>query len=449
MHSRMKIPGLILTMMVLLTACAPKGPPLVKTLPLEYVPSPVQMPALPPVQVDCPQATVGQGGSTTLTWMVPDSLVGLDEVVGAFEMANPGIHVELLPVNESQYDTLSSNALQAGCTAPDVLLVRVEDSAYYAAYGWLASLWNQYTFDEKEDWIQALRKDGRYAREQYTAPFDTATSLLFYNRDLFQKVGVTPPAEDERWTWEKVAETARKLTNSDVWGLAWENNTARDLVVLPESLGGQGIGLDGVTVKGVVDTKPWLEAFTFYSRLFNDWKVSPKEEPFSAKSAFQDGKLAMMVGDAKNINLFKDAPFSWGVSRHPYFRKGVVVIPTGNWQIGVNSKTQKYDAAMTLVHSLTYKVGGEVLWRSGSVLLPAEKTVLALFTSEPSLNVAPNSFWKTAAQEALVFTLPVPVTPFYPEYDLQIQKAFQDLRTGTDPQRVLSDLTNALSDMSK
>jgi len=46
--------------------------------------------------------------------------------------------------------------------------------------------------------IQALRKSGRYVREQYSAPFDTSVSLLFYNNDLLTAAGVTPPVAGER-----------------------------------------------------------------------------------------------------------------------------------------------------------------------------------------------------------------------------------------------------------
>jgi hypothetical protein len=34
------------------------------------------------------------------------------------------------------------------------------------------------------------------------------------------------------------------------------------------------------------------------------------------------------------------------VSRHPYFKDGKIVTPTGSWHIGVNAKTEKKEAAL-------------------------------------------------------------------------------------------------------
>ena len=457
MRTRILILGLVILLVMGLAGCKPKGPPTVAYLPLEYIPEPVSMPELPASTVACPPpAAPNSGKSFNLTWMVPDSIPNLDAVISTFESQNPQIQVTLLPISVENYFTASTGVLAAGCTTPDVLNLKVENSAYYSAYGWLTSLWNQFTFDEKEDWIQALRKSGRYAREQYSAPFDTSVSLLFYNGDLLSGAGVTPPEAGERWTWEKVADAAEKLTrdenqdgNPEVWGFAWAGSTAHDFVSLPQSLGGEAIGLDGVTVKGVIDTSAWQEAFTFYSKIFNERKVSPIDESFNPEEAFLDGKLALLVANAEDIERFASAAFSWGVSPYPYFQKGKLVVPTGNWQIGVNAHSTQRDAVMILVHWLTFKVGGEVLWREGSVSLPPEKNVLNLFAVEPTMGITPESYWKIAATEALIFTLPGPITPYYQVYNEQLQNALRELRAGADPKETLTNLADTLAELMK
>ncbi len=457
MRKRNLLIGLVLILVIGLVGCKAKSPATVAYLPLEYVPEPVTMSALPVTTTACPSAAAPSiGKSFNLTWMVPDSIPNLDAVLATFEAQNPQIQVTLLPVNTENYFAITTGVLAAGCTTPDVLNLRVENSTYYASYGWLASLWNQFTFDEKEDWIQALRKSGRYAREQYSAPLDTSVSLLFYNNDLLTAAGIAPPVAGERWTWEKVADAAKRIIQdkySDgtpkVWGFAWAGTSAQDFVSLPQSLGGDAIGLDGVTVKGVIDTSAWQDAFTFYSNVFNAWKVSPMDETFNAEEAFLAGKLGMVVANADDINKFASAGFSWGVSPYPYFQKGKLVVPTGDWQIGVNAKSTQHDAAMTLVHWLTFKVGGEVLWREGSVSLPPEKNVLNLFAAEPTYETAPLSYWKTAATEALVFTLPGPITPFYQAYDEQLQNALRELRGGADPKTTLTNFADTLSGLMK
>ena len=457
MQTRIRILAMITIIMMGLSACKPKTLPTVSLQPEEPIPLAVSMPPLSITIEPCPSlGSTADLGKERIVWMVPDSFQNLDAVVDAFETSYPQIVVDLYVVNAADYFTTSQQLFAAGCAAPDIFNVQVELSPYHAAYGWLTSLWNEYTFDEKEDWIQALRKSGRYAQELYSAPFSTTTGLLFYNADLFNIAGVEPPTENINWTWEKVAATAQELTrdaNTDgipeTWGFAWADNSVHTLLPLVQSLGGQPLGNDGMTVTGFIDTKPWVEALTYYSNVFNVWKTAPAEASYSAIDSFLSGQLAMVVGDATLIDTFNTADFSWGVSGYPYFKKGLLILPTGEWQLGLNPNSTHHDSAVTLLKWLTTKAGGNVLWKNQVVTLPAEKTVLGYFNASPRYSGAPNSYWKTAAKEALVFTLPGAITPFYSVYDEKLQEAFLQIRQGADPQAVLSQTAVSLQDAMK
>lgn len=446
----------IITAMVLV-GCAAKGPASVAVLPHEPARMPIAVPALAVTQIQCPpEPDASNPGATPLIWMAPGDWPNLDAVVAAFEKQYPQIHVDVYPVDPAGYFETSRLILANGCMAPDLLNIRVEHSAYYAAYGWLASLWNQYTFDQKEDWIQALRKSGRYSQELYSAPFSTSTSLLFFNRDLFTELKVKPPEENERWTWERVIQAAQKLTidetkdgSPEVWGLAWEDHSPYQLLPLAESLGGSAIGEDGFTVTGVIDAPAWVEAFTFYRKVFNEWNVSPKEDTFNAVEAFKEGKLAILVGNAGLIDQLKQVDFTWDVGRYPYFKKGALVLPTGDWQLAVNAKSAHQQQAMTLLIWLTTTPGGTALWSTGNISLPAEKTSLGMFAAASELAAPPQAYWKLAASEALVFTLPGPITPFYPAYDQRLEQAFQKIRLGADVQSTLSGTAQQLAEEMK
>ena len=343
---RKRISFLFLVMVICLgvASCKPKGPPTISIQPEEPIPLAITMPPLSvPLEPCLSLGTTNDLGKERILWMVPDSFQSLDAVVRAFEAQYPQIIIDLYVVNTDEYFATSQKLFVAGCTQPDVFNVQVELSPYYAAYGWLTSLWNEYTFDEKEEWIQALRKSGRYAQELYSAPFSSTTGLLFYDADLFRIAGVEPPGENINWTWEKVADTAKELTrdaNTDgtpeTWGFAWADNTVHTLLPLVQSLGGQPLGNDGVTVVGVIDSKPWVDAMTYYSNVFNVWKTAPAQASYNAIDAFLSGTLAMIVGDATLIDTFKDADISWGVSGYPYFKKGLLIPPAGEWQLGLN-----------------------------------------------------------------------------------------------------------------
>lgn len=429
-----------------MVGCGAKGPAPVVLLPHEPVRMPIEMPVLDVRETQCPPQTESNDpNSTPLVWMAPADLPNLEAVVTTFEEQYPDIHVSVFPVAPEDYSVSSQQILAYGCLTPDLLNIPVDQSAYYAAHGWLASLWNQYTFDQKDDWIQALRKSGRYDQELYSAPFSTSTALLFFNRDIFTEGGVDLPTTDLRWTWEEVIQAAQKLTkdqNNDgspeVWGLAWEDQTLHSLLPLAGSMEGSAIGEDGVTVAGVIDSPAWVEAFTFYRKVFNEWKVSPVEDTFQPVAAFMDGRVAILVGDADLIDQFDQVDFAWGVGRYPYFNKGMLVLPTGEWQLAVNAKTTHLQEAMTLQLWLTSTPGGTTLVDTGNINLPPEKTVLTVLANTPVEDEPLQSFWKLAASEALVYTLPGVITPYYMVYDQVVGEAFRQIRLGADVQSTLS-----------
>ena len=82
------------------------------------------------------------------------------------------------------------------------------------------------------------------------APVSTSTQLLIYNADIFEAAGIDPPGENERWTYEYIAEIAPELTmdadgdgSVDSWGFTWEQtNRIYQLQPLAEGLGGDAIG---------------------------------------------------------------------------------------------------------------------------------------------------------------------------------------------------------------
>ena len=91
------------------------------------------------------------------------------------------------------------------------------------------------------------------------------------------------PGPDDRLTYEEIAVLAQQLTQdtdgdgvTDIWGFTWEQtNRIYQLQAMAESLGGRAIGEDGLTVEGVINSQPWVDALTYYSKAFNEWKFAP------------------------------------------------------------------------------------------------------------------------------------------------------------------------------
>lgn len=385
--------------------------------------------------------SIAQDDVTTITWL---NCCGWpsEEVLAVFHEQNPDIQVEVenVPFN-SLFEQIQVR-LGAGSEEPDVLSVDVPLVAGYGLRGWLLPLDNFFVNGEQEDWLDSSLDAGTYNGELLGAPVSTSTQLLFYNADIFEMAGIDPPTADDRWTYEDIAEMAQQLTmdtdddgTTDIWGFTWEQtNRIYQLQQLPVGLGGEAIGEDGLTVDGVINSQEWVDAFTYYSDIFNTYQVAPQDDTVGASDLFAAGKLAMYVAGPWNINRFisEEVEFEWGVSRHPYFEDGDIVTPTGSWHIGVNMNSENVEAAGRFVQWISTGEGAELWWRVGSGDFPAQVSVLGLFASDEQFEEEPFSFLRVAADEAGVNPVPRPVSPGYLEYEQILQNTFQDIRNGAD-----------------
>jgi len=399
-----------------------------------------------------------QDTPTEVTWLTLDW--NAEQVVEAFEAEHPDIDIvlEQVPFN-SLFEQIQVR-LTSGSQDPDVISVDVPLVAGYGLRGWLLPLDAIFDEDERADWLESSLNAGTYNGELLAAPISTSTQVLIYNADIFEQAGLTPPGPDDRLTYEEIAELAQQLTldqdgdgTTDVWGFAWEQtNRIYQLQHLPVSLGGESIGEDGLTVDGIINSEEWVEAFTYYSDIFNELAVGPQEDTVPVPDLFQAGNLAMMVAGPWQINglIREDVPFEWGVSRHPYFEDGEIATPTGSWHIGVNVNTDVRDAATTFVNWISTGEGAELWWREGSGDFPAQQSVLDLFQTDAQFEEPPFSFIRIAAAEAAMNPVPRPVSPGFLEYEQILQNAFTDIRTGTPVEEALNTAVDRIeSEMAK
>ena len=393
-----------------------------------------------------PTISIAAQDVTTVTWLTLSEWgEDVELIVAMFEAENPDIDVipEQIPFN-SLFEQIQVR-LGANSAEPDILSVDVPLIAGYGLRNWLLPLDEYFSDEERADWLDAALEASTYNGEFIAAPVSTSTQLLFYNADLFEMAGVEPPGQEDRWTFEQIAEIAPQLTldtdadgTTDVWGFTWEQtNRIYQLQPMPEGLGGDAIGEDGLTVDGVINSPAWIEAFTYYSDMFNVIKAAPQDATIPASDLFEAGKLSMYIAGPWNINRFANAEFNWGVSLHPYFEDGEVVTPTGSWHIGINKNSEKVEAAARFVNFISTGEGAEAWWRERGAY-PAQKSVLDLFQTDEQFDEPPLSFNRIAAQEANVNPVPRPVSPGFLEYEQILQNTFTDIINGADVEEALN-----------
>lgn len=158
-------------------------------------------------------------GELTVTIWDEGQRPGLQQIVDEWS-AQSGVKATIQVVDWNSYWTL----LEAGATGgelPDVFWMHSNVAQMYMENDMLLDLTDRIAASDKIDLnnyyegiVKLYNSDGK----QYAIPKDIDTIALWYNKTIFDEMGVAYP--DDTWTWNDFAEAAGKLTNDDHWGYA-------------------------------------------------------------------------------------------------------------------------------------------------------------------------------------------------------------------------------------
>lgn len=134
--------------------------------------------------------------------------------VDQFNSTHTDAQVELTFVNQSDYITTLIPTAYANGEAPDVLYVEPSTFTKYAEKGMLADLTPFYSDALKADMQPAALEAASYQGKVFALPFEMETLGLYYNADMLNAAGITPPQ-----TWDELYAAAKVLTTDEVYGL--------------------------------------------------------------------------------------------------------------------------------------------------------------------------------------------------------------------------------------
>ncbi len=378
-----------------------------------------------------------------LSWIT--DLPGAEEVAARFTELNPTVTVRVDKVSFREVFQQNQIRLGSGSPEPDIVSVDAPVVASYGFRGWLLPLDDAIPAEQTDGWVDALHTSSMYDGQLLAPPIWNSAQVMYYNADLLEAAGITPPAPDERWTWEQVTEAAQTLASdadddgvNDVWGLQFgQYNRIYQLQPIPQSLPTAVLGEDGLTVEGIIDSEDWVKAFTWFSDLHNSWNVSP-QGGISSGELFRNSQLALYVDGGWMINQFISNPvdFAWGVAPHPYWEGGEITVPGDSWHLGVNANSEHAEAAVEFVKFASSPLAGRI-WFDFWGVWPAHEAMLAEFAADPDNAEWPNQAFVVAANEA-PYVEPRPLTVGYLEYEEILSDAFEDIRNGADVAETLS-----------
>ena len=384
---------------------------------------------------------------TTIVFLTYQDIVkNLEKVVEEFESTHPNIVVKINGYPFEQMFEVIETKMQVKSDEIDILNVDAPLVANYSIKDYLEPLDKYFNSEEKGEFVDAALNGGSFDGQFMAAPLNSSSVGMYINVDLFKKYGVEIPSKDpaKRWTWKQVVEAAQKLTvdtnndgQTDIWGLAFDQfSRPYQMLPLAQSLGGSGVSPDGFKSTGYITEKPWIQAAQFYQDLFNKYKISPLGMgPFQSPELFKAGKLAIILTGPWHIGNFNSvSSLNWIYVPHPYFEEGKPVTPTGSWHIGINKYSKHKEAAAEFVKFLTLKEGNVIYYKHDRNLSGNKHTLayakqeaeeigddtvlLVLFESENTAMIRPK-------------------TPGYLEWEKIVNRAFEDIRNGGNPEDVL------------
>ena len=396
-------------------------------------------------------ASPARAAPTVVTMLaLADQVPEMQKIAAQFHTLHPDIAVSIQGVPFDALFQQNQVRLSSGASSPDVVQVDAPVVASYAVQGFLAPLDAAFSKDDLAQFVPASLQSSYYLKHLLATPLNSSGQALYYNKDLLAAAGVPFPANDvkQRLTWERLATLARKAqvtTGGKVsaWGLVIDQiERPYQLLPLPESLGGKPISADGLHTTGVINSAPWVKAFTYYYDLFNTLGVSPKSAT-DAETAnlFQAGHAAFFWGGPWWAPYFLSAKkLHFGYAPSPYFAGGRPVTPNDSWHLGVNRHSANFAAAAAFVRYITVGPGND-RWAAdgGNFQVPSLTREIQKTLTDPSFATFPNSLARLTAQEAQDTAIPRPITPGYGEYQDILTAAFNNIRTGQKPQAALDD----------
>lgn len=243
------------------------------------------------------------GNAVTLKWALWDwdKVAYYKPLIAAYQAKNPNVKFESVDLGSQDYQQMIATQLAGG--SKDIDIVTVKDVPNYANLVRAGSISDLTGFmtEQKIDpasfggLVDELKIDGKV----YALPFRSDFWVVYYNKDIFDKAGVTYPTND--MTWAQFDQIATKLAGgmgaNKTYGALF--HTWRSTVQLPGILNGKQ------TLAGpdYAFLKPWYERAL----------------------ALQKAGVVPSYGSLKTSNTHYSALF---------FNGTIGMLPMGTWFVG-------------------------------------------------------------------------------------------------------------------
>jgi multiple sugar transport system substrate-binding protein len=276
-----------------------------------------------------------------------------------------------------------------------------------------------------------------YEGAPYGIPYETEVRVLFYNKSMFQEVGLDPNTPPQ--TWADLEAIADKLDKKNPDGsyeriaflpivgnaspVTWGYTNGADWI----DEAGRPVLTDTAAIETLEWMKKWLDRYGGYDKareFLSQFGPVPND-------AFSSGKVAMFVdinGYASQLNFYRPrwqgssggtTSLEWGVSDIPYAKNKASW--SGGFALSIPRGAPNAAAAWEFIKCATAPAA-QSSWARDTYAMPANISA----ASDPLLLADPS--WKFFV-EAMEYTR-AGNTPIYPQWSNELDARFEPIWRG-------------------
>jgi multiple sugar transport system substrate-binding protein len=250
----------------------------------------------------------------------------------------------------------------------------------YAATGVLENLdsYIEAANYDLDDYWPGLLDSAKFDGSVYGFPRDIGLEVLYYNKDIFDEVGVEYPTAD--WTWDDLLAAAEQLTVVESSGrvsryaLGMEGGKYQLWV-------GQNGGaiLDDMSAptRCTLGEPAAAEGIQFFADMMaNNYAMRDANLSQAGGDAavFQAGQVAMIIQNASRVSAFNAAGMNYDVEVVPIPEGGQRSAGAGGAAWTMSSGSDNKEAAWTFLSWLQSTDGGQAIYTASGEILPALKS---------------------------------------------------------------------------
>ena len=350
----------------------------------------------------------------------------------------PNLTVELA-VGSAQFDD-QLLAMYSGGTPPDTWQASSDNYKGYVAKDMLYDL-APFTRRDSTDFgdiYPFLTSAYRYQNGTYGWPFGGGTVVLYYNKSLYQREGLTDPndlAAQKKWDFGALLDAARRTTKRDAgggvtqWGLGtigyWQ----------PWIWAAGGELFDAGMTKALLDQPRAIEGMQFEADLYARHGVAALTDAQrggqNGFAAFDQGLAAAYLHGTWQIDdRRKNAAFEWDIAPFPAGPRGdrATISPPGS--IGISKPTRVADATWEWLKGYLGRDAARGLLIETGSIAGSKQTMYKGVMTDPKVLAALKANPKPAHFDVFLDQQPYArVRPLLPPGGPEINKAIGEQQT--------------------